>query len=126
MCVVKPLKLSFQKVEAFHITHNRGLPGRMRSLEVGCRKGATQAMTCDHFIHPIEATKMVFVELARVRRAHGAEDPGGIPALQTCQTGPSSAGIPPGSSAVFLPRMGPSGTSARQATANDPARIPFA
>src|ERR1700740_2088868 len=28
--------------------------------------------------------------------------------------------------ASFLPRMGPSGTSARHATASDPARMPFA
>jgi hypothetical protein len=80
MCLLKPFKLSFQEIEPLHITHNRGLPGRMRGLEVGCRMSATQAMTCDHLIHPIEAPKMVFVELARVRRAQGAEDPGRIPA----------------------------------------------
>ena len=46
---------------------------------------------------------MVFVELPRLRLAQ--------------RTGPPAA---------FLPRIGPSGTSARHATANDAARMPFA
>ena len=74
MCLLKPFKLSFQEIESLHITNNRALPGRMRRLEVGCRNGTAQTMICDHLIHPIEAPKMVFIELARVGRAQGAED----------------------------------------------------
>jgi hypothetical protein len=47
----------------------------MCGLEIGCRKRATQAMVGDHLIHPIEAPKMVLVELAGLRRAQRAEDP---------------------------------------------------
>ncbi len=52
----------------------------MCGLEIGRRKRATQAMAGDHLIHPIEAPKMVGVELARLRRAQRAEDAGRIPA----------------------------------------------
>ena len=52
----------------------------MCGLKIGCRKRATEAMVGDHFVHPIEALKMVLVELPRLRRAYHTEDPGSISA----------------------------------------------
>jgi hypothetical protein len=69
MCLLEPLELSLEKVEPFHVTHDRGLPCSVCGLEIGCRKRAAEAMVGDHFIHPIEALKMVLVELPRLRRA---------------------------------------------------------
>ncbi len=69
MRLLEPLELSLEEVEPFHVTHDRGLPRCMCGLEIGCRKRATEAMVGDHFIHPIEALKMVLVELPRLRRA---------------------------------------------------------
>ena len=80
MRLLKPLELSLEEVEPFHVTHDGGLPRCMCGLEIGSRKRATQAMVGDHLIHPIEAPKMVLVELARLRRAQRAEDPGRISA----------------------------------------------
>ena len=52
----------------------------MCGLEIGCRKRAAQAVVGDHSVHPIEAAKMVFVELAGLWGAQRAEDPGRISA----------------------------------------------
>src|SRR6266481_9221280 len=80
MRLLEPLELSLEEVEPFHVAHDRRLPRCMCGLEIGCRKRATQAMVGDHLVHPIEASKMVFVELSRLRRAQRAEDSGRIPA----------------------------------------------
>jgi hypothetical protein len=101
MRLFEPLELSLQEVEPFHVSHDGRLPGCMCGLEIGCRKRAAQAMVGDHLIHPIEAPKMVLVELAGLWGAQRAEDAG----RSSAEDGP--------------------GTSARHATANDPARMPF-
>jgi hypothetical protein len=44
MSLLEPLKLLLQKIEPFHITHNRGLSGAMRRLEIGCGKCSAQAV----------------------------------------------------------------------------------
>ena len=61
MRLLEPLELSLEEVEPFHVTHDGGLPGCMRGLEIGCRKRATQAMVGNHLVHPIEALEMVLV-----------------------------------------------------------------
>jgi len=43
MSLLESLKLLLQKIEPFHITHNRGLSGAMRRLKIGRRKRAAQA-----------------------------------------------------------------------------------
>ena len=42
------------RIESFHITHDRGLPGAMRRLEIGRRKRSAQAVRGDHLLHRIE------------------------------------------------------------------------
>jgi len=76
----------------------------MGRLEVGRGKGTKQAVIGDHLVHPGETFEMMAVELAR-------------PGMSARPREPPSA---------FLARIGPSGTSARHATASDPARMALA
>src|SRR6266850_3940578 len=103
MRFLKPFQLGLQKVEPFHVGNDRGLSRFMGGFEIGCRKGAAQAMAGDHLVHPSEALEMMLIELARLGGAHRGQN-----------------------ALVFLPRTGPSGTSARHATASDPVRMAFA
>jgi hypothetical protein len=79
MGLLKTLKLGFEKIESFHITHDRGLSGPMGRLEIGRRKRSAQAVRGDHLVHPIEPLEMVLVESARFRCPHGGEYAGLIP-----------------------------------------------
>src|SRR5260370_169722 len=81
MRLLEPLEFSLQEIEPFYVSYDGGLPRCMCGLEIGCRKRATQAMVGDHLIHPIEAPKMVLVELARLRSAQRDENPGRIPEI---------------------------------------------
>src|SRR5438270_9571908 len=74
MRLFEPLELRLEKVESFNVTHNRGLPCFMCSLEIGRGKGSAQAMVGDHLVQPGEALEMVLVEQARLRRAQRGED----------------------------------------------------
>jgi hypothetical protein len=79
MSLLEPLKLLLQKIEPFHITHDRGLSGAVRRLEISRGKRSAQAVRGDHLVHPMEPLEMVFVESARFRRPSGGEDAGLIP-----------------------------------------------
>ncbi len=80
MRFLEPLELPLEEIEAFHVTHDRGLPCFMRRLEIGSGKRAAQAMVGDHLVHPGEALEMVLIEQARLGRAQRGEDAGRIPA----------------------------------------------
>src|SRR4029077_12982157 len=79
MSLLKALKLGFEKIESFHITHDRGLSGAMRRLEIGRRKPSAQARRATHLVRPTEPLEMVLVESARFRRPRGGEYAGLIP-----------------------------------------------
>jgi hypothetical protein len=79
MSLLKALKLHFEEIESFHVTHERGLSGAMRRLEIGRRKRSAQAVRGDHLVHPIEPLEVVPVESARFRRPRGGEYAGLIP-----------------------------------------------
>jgi hypothetical protein len=79
MRLLEPLELSLQEIESFHVTHDRGLSRCMRGLQISGRKRAAQAMVGDHLIRPVEAPKMIIVELARLRRTQRGKHPGRIP-----------------------------------------------
>src|SRR6202043_3507893 len=80
MRLLETIELSLEEGEPLDITHDRGLPRCVCGFESGGRKRATQAMVGYHLIHPIEAPKMVLVELSGLRRAQRGEDPGRVPA----------------------------------------------
>ena len=73
MRLLEPLQLLLEEVEPLYVTHDGRLPCFMCGFEIGRRKCATQAMIGDHLIHPVEASKMVLVQLTRFRHAQRAE-----------------------------------------------------
>ena len=80
MRFLKPFELGLEKVEPFHVGNDRGLSRFMGGFEIGCGKGAAQAMASDHLIHPSEALEMMAIELARLGGAHRGQNALRIPA----------------------------------------------
>ena len=130
MRLLEPLELSLEEVEPLHVTHDRGLPRCMCGLEIGCRKRAAEAVISNHLIHPIEAPKMVLVELARLWRAQRAEDPGRISAedgtvRHVCEAGDRQRSRPHAVRETVIGRR-LRGNSARSAVRMDIDRDGFA
>ena len=103
MRFLQPFELPLEEVEPLDIGDDRRLSRLVRRFEIGGGKGAAHAVVGDQLVHPGEAVEVVPVKLARLRRANGGER-----------------------AFALRPSTGQSGTSARQATASDPARIAFA
>jgi hypothetical protein len=103
MCFLQPLQLPVEEIEPLHIGDDRRLSRLVRRFEIGGIQRAAHAMIDDQFVHPGEAVEVVTVKLVRCRRSHHGEGP-----------------------SALRPSTGQSGTSARQATASDPALIAFA
>ena len=103
MCFLQPLQLPVEEIEPLHIGDDRRLSRLVRRFEIGGIQRAAHAMIDDQFVHPGEAVEVVTVKLVRCRRSNFGETALGLRVS-----------------------TGQSGTSARHATASDPARIAFA
>ena len=97
---LKPLKLPIEEVESFDVSYDHGLGRFVRGFEIGGSERAAHAMISNQFVHPSETLEVVLIEFTGCRRAQHGSAP-----------------------SALRPRIGPSGTSARQATASDPARM---
>ena len=102
MRLLQPFELHLEEVETLDIgRRSPALPPRAPLRDRRRSSARRITVTGDQLVHPGEAVEVVPVELARRRRAHRDEH-----ALPRCD-----------------PSTGPSGTSARQAIASDPARM---
>jgi hypothetical protein len=52
----------------------------MRGLQINGGQSAPQPMLRDHLVRPIKSAEMIFIKLARLRRAQGSQDTGRISA----------------------------------------------
>jgi hypothetical protein len=80
MRLFQSFEFSFQKVQPFDVTDDRGRSGRMRRFEIGSRKRAAQAVMGDHLIHPGQTLQVILVELVRFRRSQCGQYSGCVPA----------------------------------------------
>ena len=99
----EPFELAVEKIQPLDIGDDRRLARLVRRVEIGRAQRPAHAVIGDQLVHPGETVEMVAVELAR------------LPACAPWRARRRSR-----------PRIGRSGTSARHATASDPARIAFA
>jgi len=103
MRLLEPFQLAVEEIEPLYVGYDCRVSRLVRRFEIGGIQRARNTMTGDQLVHPGKAVDVVAVKLARRRRSHHSESP-----------------------SVLRPSTGQSGTSARQATASDPARIAFA
>jgi hypothetical protein len=73
---LQSLKLSFQEVKPFYIHHNRWLTGGMRRSYIVSSKHAAETMVRHHGVHPVQAIKMVPIQLTRFRRTQRTRNAG--------------------------------------------------
>ena len=98
----EPFEFAVEKIEPLDIGDDRRFARSVRRVEIGRAQRPAHAVLGDQLVHPRQPVEMVAVQFSGCRCAH-------------LRSAPSA----------LRPRTA-SGTSARQATASDPARIAFA
>ena len=78
VCFLEALQFHLEKVEAFDVGHDRGLPRFMRGLQFGRAQRPAYAVAGDQLVHPGEAFEVVLVELPRPGRPHHGQRTLGI------------------------------------------------
>ena len=103
MRLLEAFEFSLEKIEPLDVGDDRRLSCPVCGFQIGGIQRAAHAVTGDQLVHPGEAVEVVAVKLTWCRRSNFGETALGLRVS-----------------------TGQSGTSARHATASDPARIAFA